>query len=205
MPANALFDLLTDFGSRPARAQSPATAPHPVAAPAPVVDTEALLAERVAEAKAEIEARLTTAHREELEAERKANADEAEAFMASLGKDVGATIADHMQLLEGRLSELIGGQVARILGPVMAEDLQKRSLDSLARVIRQTLADDEAMRIRVSGPALLYETLREAMGDRANCLDFTEAPGFDLTVTVDDAVFETRMSEWSRALSEILA
>ena len=32
-----------------------------------------------------------------------------------------------------------------------------------------------------------------------------EAPGFDLTVAIDGNLFETRLSEWSAALSEILA
>jgi hypothetical protein len=205
MSADALFDLLTDFGSRPLRPQAPGPASQPPAAPVPAVDAEALLAERVAEATAEIETRLATAHREELEAERKANAEEAETFMASLGKDIGATVADHMQALEKRLGEMVGSQVARILGSVMSDDLQRRSLDSLARVIGETLGDDETMRIRVSGPALLFEALREAMGARASNLDFSEVSGFDLTVTVDDTVLETRMSEWSHALSEILA
>ena len=205
MPANALFDLLTDFGSRPPRPQAPGPISQPAVAPVAAVDTEALLAERVAEATAEIEMRLAATHREELEAERKANAEEAETFMASLGKDIGATVADNMQALENRLGEMIGSQVARILGSVMADDLQRRSLESLARVIGETLGDDETMRIRVSGPALLFEALREAMGARASNLDFSEASGFDLTVTVDDTVLETRISEWSHALSEILA
>ena len=70
MPANALFDLLTDFGSRPPRPQAPGPISQPAVAPVPAVDTEALLAERVAEATAEIEMRLAATHREELEAER---------------------------------------------------------------------------------------------------------------------------------------
>ena len=33
---------------------------------------------------------------------------------------------------------------------------------------------------------------------------YIEAPGFDLSVTIDGNLFETRLSEWSAILSEIL-
>ena len=62
-----------------------------------------------------------------------------------------------------------------------------------------------AVRIGVRGPLSLFETLQAALGSRAANLDFVEAPGFDLTVTIDEAVFETRMAEWSATLSEALS
>ena len=61
------------------------------------------------------------------------------------------------------------------------------------------------MRIAVRGPLSLFETLKASLGPRAANLDFIEAPGFDLTVTIDEAVFETRMAEWSATLSEVLS
>ena len=61
------------------------------------------------------------------------------------------------------------------------------------------------MRIAVRGPLSLFETLKASLGPRAANLDFVETPGFDLTVAIDEAVFETRMAEWSTTLSEVLA
>ncbi len=55
------------------------------------------------------------------------------------------------------------------------------------------------------GPSSLFETLREALGSRAANLDFVEAAGLDLTVTIDETVFETRIAEWSSTLSEVLS
>ena len=55
------------------------------------------------------------------------------------------------------------------------------------------------------GPLSLFETLKASLGPRAANLDFVEAPGFDLTVAIDEAVFETRIAEWSAALSEALS
>jgi hypothetical protein len=205
MPANALFDLLPDFGARTVRAEAPTRPQRPSPDPTPQVDTDALIAEAVARTEAEVTARLAAAHRAELEAERAAHAEEARTFLSTLGDDVGKTIAAQLESAQSRIIDLVGSQVARILGAMLADDLQQRSLAALARTVRDTLGDAETMRVRVSGPLSLYETLREALGPRGQNLDFVEAPGFDLTVTLDDAVFETRMSEWSQALSEILS
>ncbi|TIU24661.1 MAG: hypothetical protein E5W38_30465, partial [Mesorhizobium sp.] len=87
----------------------------------------------------------------------------------------------------------------------VSDDLQKRSLDALTRTIGAAVADSEAVRIGVRGPLSLFEPLKAALGDRAANLDFTEAPGFDLTVTIDETVFETRIAEWSASLSEVLS
>jgi hypothetical protein len=205
MQANALFELLPDFGPRHARTE-PATAPQrPPAGQPPAVDTDALVAAAVAQARAEAEARLEAAHRAALDAEREAHAEEMKALAATLGADAGKTIAASLEALENRILDLVGGQAARMLGTVLADDLQRRAIAALATAVRGAIRDAEGARIRVGGPASLYEALRGALGDHAGKLDFTEAPGFDLTVTVDDVVFETRMAEWSQALSEILA
>ena len=90
-------------------------------------------------------------------------------------------------------------------GGLVSDDLQKRSLEALARTIGEAVADNEAVRIGVRGPLSLFETLKTALGPRAANLDFVEMPGFDLTVAIDEAVFETRIAEWSAALSEALS
>ena len=101
--------------------------------------------------------------------------------------------------------ELVGATVARIIGGIISDDLQKRSLEALAGTIREAVGDSEAVRIAVRGPLSLFETLKASLGPRAANLDFVEAPGFDLTVAIDEAVFETRIAEWSAALSEALS
>ena len=39
------------------------------------------------------------------------------------------------------------------------------------------------------------------MGDHARHLEFVEADACDLTVSLDETLFETRLAEWSSALS----
>ena len=173
--------------------------------PAPQADIGALIAEAVIDAEAALEARLAVAHQAALEAERQASAEEAKAFLESFGGDVGVAVAARIDAMEAKVSELVGATVARIIGGIVSDDLQKRSLEVLAGTIREAVGDGEAVRIAVRGPLSLFETLKASLGPRAANLDFVEAPGFDLTVAIDEAVFETRIAEWSSALSEALS
>ena len=208
MSSAALFDLLPDFGARQQRAggASPAVdAPVHSDAPSPQADIGTLIAEAVAEAESALEARLSATHQAALEAERQANAEEARAFLGTLGEDMGKSIAGRIDEMEVRVVGIVDAAVARFVGGLLSDDLQKRSLDTLARTIRETIADADAVRLNVRGPLSLFETLKGSLGPRAANLDFVEAPGFDLTVAIDDVVFETRMTEWSAALSGVLS
>lgn len=209
MPSSAaLFDLLPDFGARPPRRPLPLAAVEPEQVPepqAPGADITILIAEAVAEAEAALEARLSAEHHAAMEAQRLASEDASHALLAGLGNDVGAAIARRIDVLESRVTDLVAATVARIVGGVLSDDLQKRSLDALARALREATGDSEAMRIVVRGPSSLFETLREALGSRAANLDFVEAASLDLTVTIDETVFETRIAEWSATLSEVLS
>src|SRR5438445_818949 len=90
------------------------------------------------------------------------------------------------------------------IGALIAEAVADAEAALQARLAAAHEAALEAERIGVRGPLSLFEPLKAALGDRAANLDFTEAPGFDLTVTIDETVFETRIAEWSASLSEVL-
>ena len=211
MVSAALFDLLPDFGSRAPHANQAATPrdaghmPTAPAAQAPQADIGALIAEAVADAEATLEARLALAHQAALDAERQASDDAARAFLKSFGGDLGAAVATRIEAMERRIAELTGATVARIIGGLLSDELQERSLQALSRTIGAAVADNEAVRIGVRGPLSLFEPLKAALGSRAANLDFVEAPGFDLTVSIDETVFETRIAEWSASLSEVLS
>lgn len=205
MSAAALLQLLPDFGPINERSNpTPVDVPRQTA-DAPQADIGQLIAEAVAEAEAALEARLAEAHQNELAEVRQANADEAKAFLETLGSDVGATIAARMDAMQTQVVELVSAAAARAIGAILSDHLQERSLAVLADTIGSAMTDAEALRIRVQGPVSLFETLSTSLGDRAADLEFIEAPGFDLTVAINDVVVETRMSEWSAALSEILS
>lgn len=208
MPSAALFDLLPDFGVRAQRAGQPRATvepEHKPEAPAPQADIGTLIAEAIAQAEAALETRLSSAHEAALEAERQANAEDARIFLESLGDDVGKAVSQRIDAMEARVTGLVAATVTRIIGGIVSDDLRKRSLEALASAVREAVADAEAVRIAVRGPLSLFETLKTALGPRAANLDFVEAPGFDLTVAIEETVFETRMAEWSATFSEILS
>lgn len=211
MSALALFELLQDFGTpptaaRPTAVQSVQTFSTPrQPAPDPVPDPAELIAAEVARAEIALAQRLNEEHSAVLEAEQRKHAAELEALTHRLGEDAAAMIADRLADMEQRVSELTTAATARIMSGVLSEALQERSLDRLARSIRLAVQDKEAVRIRISGPASLYATLAAALPELAARFDHTQAATFDLTVAIDEDIFETRLSEWSAALTEMLS
>jgi hypothetical protein len=205
MSSAALLQLLPDFGPVVEHGKPAQVSLHEPVVEAPPRDIGQLIAEAVAEAEAALEARLTEAHQSELAAVRQANADDTKAFLEAIGTDVGTMVTARMDAMAGQLIEVIGAAAARSIGGVLSDHLQERSLQALSDAIKSVLENEDAVRIRVQGPASLFEKLSAILGERAANLDFTEAPGFDLSVAVDNSVIETRMSEWSLALTGILS
>jgi hypothetical protein len=203
MTALALFDVLTDFGARPQHAAGPISLhAEPVVAPRPNVN-EMVQAE-VAKAEVAMEERLALAHAAELEALRQEHAAAMDAALRHIGETAGETIALRLGEMEERIGHRAATSAARILGAFLGDELQKRSMESLARSIRDATAAGETSRIEVRGPQSLLKALQATLGDRAAGFGFVEAPGFDLAVTIDGNLLETRLSEWSAVLSEIL-
>lgn len=168
------------------------------------VDVEALVAEAVASAEGALAERLAAEHAEALQGERDRHGEELAALQRQYAEEASANILAAMQDMEARLLELTTSTTARILGTVLTEDLRERSLERLAGLIREALRDNEAIRIRVRGGIPLYDALKAALPDHADQFDFTESAGIDLSVSIDDSTFETRLAEWSAALAETL-
>lgn len=209
MAGLALFDVLKDFGTRPQSAPGAFPAqqsrPEPATATAPQTDIAQIVRAEVEKAEIQLEQRLALAHAAALEAQRQEHAAEIEAMLRRFGENAGETIAGRIDELESRIGEQAAASAARILGAFLSEELQKRSMESLAQSIRAAATDRETVRIEVRGPQSLFETLSAALGDHAGEFSYVEAPGFDLAVTIDGNLFETRLSEWSAALADILA
>lgn len=209
MTAPALFDALKDFGTRPPTAAGsfpPAAAfsarTEPPAPPQPSL--EEIVSAEVARAEAALEERLALAHAAEMEALRQEHAGEVDKIFRVIGETAGETIAQRLGEMEERIGQQAATAAARILGSFLSDELQKRSMESLARSIRAAVEERESFRIDIRGPQSLFEALQKTLGDQAANFGFVEAPGFDLSVTIDGNLFETRLSEWSAVLSEIL-
>lgn len=212
MPATALADALPDFGKRQAQPPRPAPAGAAVRPVTPLLppqpaepDPAMTMALEIARAEAAIVERLEKIHADALAEEQARHA----AAMAALEQRYTAEFAERitarMRESEQHLVSTMTEMVARILAVTMSQDVQRRSVEALAASLSSALADSEAMRMRVTGPLSLYEALRGNMGALAERLDYSESDAFDLTVTFDDHVIETRLADWSRMLSEAVS
>lgn len=209
----ALSDFLPDFAARPHHADAPeadgdrrgSAAQAPALAPQPDIDLSTLIRDEVTKAEAEVTERLSAIYEATLQAERENHAAELDRVRAEFGAEAGAAISRRLDGMEAEIGLLATSLAARIVSGLLTEDIQKRSLDSLSGFILEAMRDKEAVRIQVRGPQSLFEPLSVALGERASNLHYVEAPGFDLTVSIDGNLFETRLSEWSTALSGALS
>lgn len=220
--APSLADALIDFGKAPPASavsdfsvdnafdfdfpEQPFVMPEPEPDPGP--DTETLIAEAVAEAVsnalAEQAARLEAEAEAALLAERERHASEIAALQAAMGAECGDKLGAEMTGLEERLVDLTTSVTARILAPVLGADLQRRAVASLDATIREALRESGAVRIRVRGPMSLTEALERSLGDHAARIEFTQGDGLDVTMGIEESLFETKLGEWAVSVSEIL-
>ena len=220
MAGPSLAEALKDFAAGPPRpAPFPSVpagglpfaataAPPPLVAATPEpepVDVEALIEEAVARAEEALGARLAQEHAETLQAEKELHAEEVARLQQHFAGEASARIEAGFAEIEARLADSTAMVASRILGAMLSEDLRDRSIARLAGLIGEALRDGEAVRIRIHGSLPLFETLKQKLPDHAGQFDFMESPEFDLSVAIDESVYETRLAEWSAALAEILA
>lgn len=169
------------------------------------VDVDALIAEAVAAAEQQLAERLAEEHAASLQAERDRHAQDIAELHQQFADETSTKVLAGIEEMEQRLVELTGSVAARILGNFLTEDIRNRSLQKLADLINTALTDGESVRIRAQGSLPFFQALQEKLPTYADQLAFTESPNFDLTVTIDDSVYETRLAEWSSVLAEALA
>ncbi len=206
MGSPALADLLLDFAARPRPVAAPQIAPVRVAAPRaePVPeppDVDALIAAAVDKAESALAAHLGALYDERAAEDLRTHEAAMDALRATLAVEFGARITAAIGDLEARTVEAATSVAARILGQMVNDEVAVRAVAALARSIRDAISDTDTIRIRVTGPQSLFMPLAAAMGDHARHLEFVETEGYDLVVSIDETLFETRLAEWSAALA----
>ena len=171
----------------------------------PAIDIEAECAAAYDRGQKEAADTLALAHATELEAERARQLEELNELRTRFEQDFSTTLAARFDQLAGDLIETVGDHVARIIAPALEQALTDRMVAELSGAISATLTDREGTRIAVSGSPSMHESIAEALGDRAEQLDFTPSEAFDLTVRIDETVLATRLSEWAVSLREVLS
>ena len=206
MAALRLIDALPDFSplGREVSATRSVAPPEPPQPLPEQPDITEIVRIEVAVAEEALRIKLEAEHAAAIEAEQAAHRQELAAQMENLGREAAAAIEARLGELEQALAARLSGEVARILGGLLTEDLQKRSVEELAARILEAVRDSETIRIEIRGPQSMFAGLSAVLGERIVNLDYIESDGFDLTATIDGTIIETRLSQWSEALSGIL-
>jgi hypothetical protein len=207
MAGYALSDMLADFAQRPQRPPAGAVRAErmPGRQEVPAIDIDALLAEERARAEQAMAERLAAENEAALFAERERHAAEVAEINRSHGEESGARLEAGLREIDARVTETVTGVVARILGPIVSDEVLKRSIGELASAIGEALEDADAITVRVSGPLSLFSALAAKMGEKSKYLRHRETDAADLTVDVNGSLMETRLAEWQAAVHEALS
>lgn len=209
---SAVSRLLKDFGApdRPQRGQrslpgatrSDDRAPAPIA---PVVDVEAVRVAAYEEGWRAAAEECAAHSAAEAAAREKAHEEALAALARRHEEEVAGHVAQAVAALlpgaVGQVSDLLAG----ILAPLLTEDLTSRMLEAFAADLSRALGEERTASVRVSGPRALFDRLAARLEGSGVALLHVEAEAVDLSFEVDGTTVETRLSAWTRALSEALS
>lgn len=205
MTPPSLADALPDFAhSIPVATPAPALkVPQPVRNEAALAEKR--LEEAVTKAREETTAELTAKHEAELAAARARHEEELAQLQQQLGAEMAVALINSLQTAEQRVMDAAGEMTARILGLALTDKLQEKALEEFLARLQDALKDDDTLRIRIEGNAVMLEALRTRLGKRAHQFELVQTTSPELTAEINETLLETRLHEWSRQLAELLA
>ena len=107
------------------------------------------------------------------------------------GVRLGQQIADAVSTIKTDISDA----VARILRPLVAQKIVDEALAKLAHEIEKLLSFEDAIHLKISGPADLVFELRKSIPSNA-IVTVQAGDKPEVTVIANKTVIETRLSEW---------
>lgn len=146
--------------------------------------------------------------RETFEAERQALLDEharaMDAMRLKFESETARALADGLHRAAGEIALAVSEQAAAAVAPFLSDQVVASAVQDLAEQLSTAILSGEAGAISVSGPAALFEMLKETLGDNAHVLHHVEADDLDLTADVGGTALVTRISAWTASLKKVL-
>ncbi len=146
--------------------------------------------------------------RQKFEAERQALLDEhtraMDAMRQTFEAETARMLADGLRRAAGQIALAVSEQAAAAVAPFLSEQVVANAVKDLAEQLSTAILSGEAGAIVVSGPAALFEMLKEALGENAQLLHHVEAEDLDLTADVGGTALVTRISAWTASLKKVL-
>lgn len=169
------------------------------------IDIDIVTAQARAEGEAQARAELSSQHALERDADERRHQAQLAALRAEMETLAAQTIPGAIAARSDEIAELIAGDVAAVLAPLLDAAVRTRILTGLAGEIKSALELENAGQICVSGPEDLVAALRDILGADADKFAILQTDGVDIEIEVDRTRFATRIADWSKALAEGLA
>ncbi len=93
------------------------------------------------------------------------------------------------------IGDCVSDALARILKPLAAKHLVEQALAQLAEEVQKLLSQEDAINIKISGPADLIQELRNRLPPGL-AVTVQEGDKPEVTLFANKTVIETRLSEW---------
>ncbi|WP_051630243.1 hypothetical protein [Afifella pfennigii] len=148
----------------------------------------------LAQARAEIDAALEKARRQEDIRLGEARSRWAEEEGARLGEVMQTAIAE----MQAALSQAAAG----VLLPLAEKALAERAAEDLAKAIAVLLAQEGEKLVRLTGPKDLLEAVGRRLGEQAGAIEFKTSKTPDARLVAGSTVMETQLQAWGARLSE---
>jgi hypothetical protein len=102
----------------------------------------------------------------------------------------------------GGAFETLRSDVARILAPFVAREIEEMAQAELIDATRRAFADQDAPAIRLEGPRDLIERIARAFADQSAAVTLIEADSIDVKIDLSHTRLETRLDDWMRRLND---
>jgi flagellar biosynthesis/type III secretory pathway protein FliH len=138
---------------------------------------------------------------EELETERQNHQEQLAAARQSWLEDEGerlrATLSASLTEIETRIAQ----SLSNVLMPFIADQLRKQMVAELVEKIYTLIGSDEAISIKITGPADLLDVLRAKLASERASISYEVSDGVDVSVKADQTTIETQLSTWLARLA----
>lgn len=160
------------------------------------------IGELIAQARAEEAASAAVALEEAM---RQKDSEHAEALAAERARWVEAVASQFSVGLEASIAALrqtIEDKLSAVLEPFVIDEFARQALDEASSLIDDSFNVGGEVAICISGPQEMVEALSDRVGKRAASLKVVNNEDMDVSVVINDALIETRLSEWMARLKD---
>ena len=138
---------------------------------------------------------------EELETERQNHQEQLAAARRSWVEEEGqrlhVALSANLTEIETRMAQ----SLSNVLMPFIADQLRKQMVAELIEKIYTLIGSDEAISIKINGPADLLDILRPKLAAERASISYEVTEGVDVSVRADQTTIETRLSAWLARLA----